>query len=451
MKIAVVGAGAGGLAAAHDLLRAGHEVVVFEASDQVGGLAGGFRQPHWNWSVEHYYHHWFASDEHVLGLIDELGWSDKVLFPWPITAAYHDGRFFALDGPLSYSFPQWNWLDRIPGAGTLARGYYAFRYPALSLIDTFRYGIAGISLLLAPSWKRFEKETAYKWLMRWMGKRNLEALWEPLLIGKFGPHYKEVNAAWFWARVKARTPRLGTFVGGFQAFMESLADRIKVEGGSIELNSAVHRVSQNENNGLTLQTEFGSQKFDQCLMTTSPAILAKVAPELPEDYLQQLLGLRSMGAVVLVLALRHQLSEQGFYWHNLPKAAGFPFLSLVEHTNFLPTEYFGGDHIVYCGDYLEVDHEYFTLSKDQLLERFLPALPKINSRFTPEWVTDSWLFRTSYAQPVPPIMHSRSIPEVETPIPGLWFASMSQVYPWDRGTNYAVEIARRTAKRMIAR
>lgn len=37
MKVAVVGAGIGGLVAAHDLTSAGHDVVVFEASDRVGG------------------------------------------------------------------------------------------------------------------------------------------------------------------------------------------------------------------------------------------------------------------------------------------------------------------------------------------------------------------------------------------------------------------------------
>ena len=153
-----------------------------------------------------------------------------------------------------------------------------------------------------------------------------------------------------------------------------------------------------------------------------------------------------MGAVVMTLSLKHQLSEQGYYWYNLPKSAGFPFLALVEHTNFLSPEHFGGDHIVYCGDYLEADHEYFQLSKDELLQRFLPALARINPRFEPGWINNSWLYRTSYAQPVPLLNHSRNIPSIQTPIPGLYFASMSQVYPWDRGTNFAVEIGRRAAK-----
>jgi protoporphyrinogen oxidase len=195
-------------------------------------------------------------------------------------------------------------------------------------------------------------------------------------------------------------------------------------------------------NGETLE-------FDQCLVTTSPGLLAKIAPDLPPTYLEKLLAMKSMGAVVMIVAMNHRLSEEGIYWHSLPKSAGFPFLSLVEHTNFISADRFGGDHIIYVGDYLEPGHEYFTLSKDELLERFLPTFSRFNPQFTSDWVRDSWMFRTPYAQPIPLLNHSSSIPSIRTPVRGLWFASMSQVYPWDRGTNFAVEIARRSAKEML--
>jgi protoporphyrinogen oxidase len=153
--------------------------------------------------------------------------------------------------------------------------------------------------------------------------------------------------------------------------------------------------------------------------------------------------------VVMVLSLKHQLSEQGYYWFNLPKSAGYPFLALVEHTNYLSPEHFGGDHILYAGDYLEPEHEYFKLSDEQLLERFLPSFQKINPKFERSWVKKVWVFKTAYAQPVPLVGHSKNIPEIQTPIAGLYFASMSQVYPWDRGTNFAVEIGRRAARLML--
>jgi len=156
-----------------------------------------------------------------------------------------------------------------------------------------------------------------------------------------------------------------------------------------------------------------------------------------------------MGAVVMVLSLKHQLSKEGYYWFNLPKEAGYPMLALVEHTNFVSKEHFGGDHIVYAGDYLEVGHEYFSMSDEELLERFMPAFKKFNPEFSREWIKKIWVTKTNYAQPVPLVNHSKNIPAIPTPIDGLYFASMSQVYPWDRGTNFAVEIGRRAARMML--
>jgi len=218
---------------------------------------------------------------------------------------------------------------------------------------------------------------------------------------------------------------------------------------TIQLSQPVESLAPHGAGQIGLIAPAGPAVYDQCLVTTSPALLARLAPALPPAYLQGLLDLKSMGAVVMVLALRQALSTQGYYWYNLPKSAGFPFLALVEHTNFVSPEHFGGDHIVYVGDYLEPEHEYFQLSQEQLLERFLPALARINPNFSSDWVRNTWLFRTHYAQPVPLVNHSRNIPAIQTPIPGLYFASMSQVYPWDRGTNFAVEIGRRAAGMML--
>ncbi len=427
MKIAIIGAGYGGMAAAYDLRKAGHDVTIFESADYVGGLASGFKEAHWDWSVEKFYHHWFQSDSHMLGLIRELGLSDKVMFPRPLTVMYDKGKFYPFDSILK-----------------------ALLFPGLGFgLDKIRFGFVGLYLRLTNNWRALEQVTADEWMMKWAGKNVYEKMWKPLLIGKFGPYYRDVNMAWMWARIKARTTRLGTFEGGFQKFADLFAEKLRGMGVDIRLGAQVKFIKRDQA-GLSIAA--GSvETFDRVLVTTSPNLLAKLCPDLPEDYLKGLLGLKSMGAVVMVFSLKHQLSTDGYYWFNLPKEAGFPMLALVEHTNYVSPEHFGGDHIVYAGDYLELGHEYFSLSDEQLLEIYLPALQKINPKFTREWVNKVWLFKTNYAQPVPLLSHSANIPDVKTPIEGLYFASMSQVYPWDRGTNFAVEIGRRAARMILGK
>ncbi len=426
MKIAIIGAGFGGMAAAYDLRKAGHQVTVFESAGHVGGLAAGFKEPHWDWSVEKFYHHWFQSDASMLGLIRELGWQDQVLFPRPYTVLLYKGQWYPFDSILK-----------------------ALLFPGLGFgLNKVRFGLVGLYLKLTNNWKGLEGHTADAWMRKWAGRAVYEGMWKPLLVGKFGPYYDQVNMAWMWARLKARTTRLGTFNGGFQRIADMLGDVLREQGVEIRLGAKVESIRRGDA-GLVLRSEAGAETFDKALVTTSPSLMARLAPDLPESYLSGLLALKSMGAVVMVLSLKRQLSEQGYYWFNLPKEEGYPFLALVEHTNFVPPEHFGGDHIVYAGDYLEVGHKYFSMSDEELLAHFTPAFKKFNPAFERDWVKKVWVNKTNYAQPVPLVNHSKNIPAIRTPIEGLYFASMSQVYPWDRGTNYAVEIGRRAARLMM--
>jgi protoporphyrinogen oxidase len=428
MKIAIIGAGFSGMAAAYDLSKAGHQVTIFESANFVGGLASGFKEPGWDWSVEKFYHHWFASDKHMLGLIKELGWEEKVIFPRPLTVMYHQGKFYPFDSIVK-----------------------ALLFPGLGFgFNKIRFGLVGLFLRLTNNWKALEKYTVDEWLRKWAGKKVYELMWEPLVIGKFGErYYKQVNMAWMWARLKARTTRLGTFMGGFQNFADLFGDRLRKMGVEIRLQTPVIRIARDEDLALVMVYGEKVEGFDKVLVTLSPEATTHLVPSLPAEYLQGLRNMKSMGALVITLALKHQLSEEGYYWYNLPKSAGYPFLALVEHTNYVGTDKFGGDHIVYMGDYLDPEHEFFHLSQDELLEKFLPSLKKFNPKFELDWVRKAWLFRTAYAQPVPLVNHSGNIPSIQTPLEGIYFASMSQVYPWDRGTNFAVEIGRKAAILML--
>ena len=428
--IAIIGAGFAGLSAAWDLAKAGQKVSIFEASAEPGGLASGFKEPHWDWSVERFYHHWFQTDSNLLGLIDELGWADEVVFPRPISVMYYRGKFYP--------------FDSIPAA---------LAYPGLGFgINKIRFGLVGLYLKLTNNWRTLEKTTTDAWMRKFAGNKVYESMWQPMMIGKFGETWHDkVNMAWMWARIHVRTSRLGTFKGGFQVFANKFAAKLAEKGVEICYNTRVSSLQRLEDGRISVRFADGGEekRFDQVLVTLSPGMMAKMAPDLPSDYLAGLLKLKSMGAVVMTVSIKHPLSPEGYYWYNIPKQAGFPFLSLVEHTNFLKPEYFGGDHILYIGDYLETDHPNFTKSDEELAEEFLPHLKKINPAFNRNWVNKIWVSKTSYAQPIPLLNHSANIPPIETPIPNLYFASMSQVYPWDRGTNFAVEIGRRAAKLML--
>ena len=430
--IGIIGAGPAGMSAAWDFAAAGHDVTVYEAESGPGGLAGGFRDENWDWSLEKFYHHWFETDAEIFRLAEELGVRDKLIFPRPKTSYWIDGKILRSEiSPSAIFLP-------------------------LAPIAKIRFGLAGLFLKFTPDWRSLEKVTAHEWFERYMGRGGYDKFFRPLLIGKFGDEYQKINMAWMWARIHARSLRLGTFEGGFQAFLDLFADRLRTRGVTLHFNAPVERIGQQDGKP-TLTANGETRAFDAVLSTSSPGLLLKLAPDLRESpYGQQAAELKSMGAICVVLAVKQQLLTDGTYWLNLPatspdkQASRFPFLALVEHTNWMERAHYGGDCILYCGDYVPRDHEYFTLSDDELVERFIAALPTINPDFSPDWIRKTWVFRAPYAQPIPYVNHSEKIPPLKTPLNGVWWASMSQVYPWDRGTNFAVEIGRRVAREMLA-
>lgn len=426
-RVGIIGAGVAGLAAAYDLTRQGYSVTLFEGAPVAGGLASGFKASTWEWPLERFYHHLFTSDSDIIQLTREIGASDLLLFRRPTTSMWYQGKPYAFDSPLRLlAFPHLDWINKF-------RMGFVFAY--------LRY--------VSKNWRAFEQTTSDAWLRRWMGPRGYDMLWQPMLEGKFSDHYQEVNLAWFWARIVKRSPSLGYYKGGFQAFVDALVKQVTAQGADVQLNARVTHVRPSADRTLVLTHAGGEQTFDAVIATVSPGLLTRLAPDLPAAYLAQLGQLKSMGAVVVTLALKHSLMKD-VYWLNIPKAEGFPFLALVEHTNYMETAHYGGDHIIYLGDYLDPSHRYFSLSDQELLDTFLPALTRVNPDFRPDWVRESWIHKATYAQPVPPVNYSALIPPLQTPIPGLFFASMSQVYPWDRGTNYAVEIGRQVAKKVMA-
>ncbi len=429
-KIAIIGCGISGMTLALRLQTAGYAVEIFEKEFNPGGIARGFKAEGWRDSVEFFYHHWFKKDSDLLGLIAELGLSERVVFRTPKTVMYHKGKFYP--------------FDSIPAA---------IAYPGLGYgLHKLRFGLAGVYLRLTKNWEALEKVTAKEWMTKYAGEFAYKTMWEPMMVGKFGSKYADkVSMAWLWARIYSRTTSLGTFDGGMQDLYDLFAERLTGLGTVIHYGSEVRKLRKQESG--KYEIIIGDKTigpFDKVIVTTSPQSMLSLCEKLPKAYEKQLSSLKHLGAVVLCVRLKKPLSPQGYYWYNLPKNEGYPFLALVEHTNYVPRDHYNNETIVYAGDYLPAGHPYYSMSEQELLKKLIPGFRKINPEFSEDWIIDVSKYQVDYAQPVPFVNHSRAIPAMKTPLEGLYFISMSQVYPWDRGMNFAVRLANDLAKQIVA-
>jgi protoporphyrinogen oxidase len=427
LKIGIVGGGVAGMAAAYRLIEKGHHVSLYEASPFLGGLVrtfdvGGGR-------LEAFYHHLFSTDTTIVKLIEELGLGDKMAWIESKVGFYHGGKLY----------------DFITPADLL-------KFTPVPFFDRLRMGLMALHLRRQNDGTRYESISAETWIKRYMGKGAYDAVWGPLLRGKFGDAHDQLAMVWLWNKIHLRfasrkgvsqKERLGYLMGSFGLYIDELERRLRASAlAGIHTGQAVEGIAIDDGRARGIMIGGQRVEFDAVIACMPAHVFAKLVPQLPDAYMHKLTGTRWQWAMCYIMALDRPLSRM--YWMNIADDE-IPFIACIEHTNFIPKENYGGKHIVYLSNYLRPDHPYFAMDIEQIEREYLPHLTKINPAFSPDWITDRWLFKGPYAQPVVTIGYKEQIPEHRTPIGGLYLATMSQIYPEDRGQNYSIKMGQQVA------
>ena len=429
--VIIIGAGFAGLSAALELSRAGHMVTVLEAEQSIGGLAGSFvLNGH---KLEKFYHHWFTSDREIDNLASSLLLSDRVISRPTRTGTYYANSVFRLSRPLDL-----------------------LRYRPLGLTDRLRLGYSVLAARRLRDWHQLEHRTAMEWMTETSGKRVYATVWQPLLEGKFGPYAPEISAVWLWNKLVLRGSSRGRrgeevlryFKGGFVQLAEAMAAEISRRGGRVLLNANVRElIIDNEKriSGVRYGTE--AVLADAVIATMAlPLFASLVEPLVSSTYASSLRKIGYLSNRCLVLALDRPLSST--YWMNVADPS-FPFVGLIEHTNLDEPQHYGGDSIVYLSKYISSDSELVSLSDEDYLTYAIPFIRRIFPDFSRDWILQFKTHFARYAQPIVVREYGRLLPSMSTPIENLFLCTMAQIYPEDRGTNYAVREGRKVARLVI--
>jgi protoporphyrinogen oxidase len=425
-RIVIVGGGFTGLAAAYELAQRDLSPTIIEQDNELGGLAGTFAIG--GSRVERFYHHWFMSDRHVMDLVAELGLGDH-LIPRPVgTGTFYANSLFRLSSPLDL-----------------------LKFKPLSLIDRLRLGMLVPAARSIRTWQELDDRPAAAWLRETCGDTVYRVVWEPLLRGKFGEHAETVSAAWFWSKLRLRggsrsrdgREQLVYFKGGFAVLADEMARTVAAAGGRVVTGTKVTAIETAQERIRGVHAGGSFYPADAVILTTPlPEAARLLSGVAPGAFVRSLQRIRFLANRCLVLELDRSLSE--LYWINVNDPS-FPFVGAIEHTNFADPASYGGRHIVYLSRYCAPGDPFLELDLAEATAFTLPHLARMFPSFDPAMILRAHSWQADYAQPIVEVGYSKLVPGHETPIRGLYLATMAQVYPEDRGTNYAIRDGRKVA------
>ena len=441
-RVCIIGAGLTGLVAARRLIDSGFDVVILESTPEPGGMVSSF--PMGSDRIEHIYHHIFTSDQHLIQLTDELGLRDRLEWHRTRDALYEQGRLFPFSSPLDL-----------------------LRYSTIPLVQRLKTGLAVLKAGRINDWLPMEKQTAADWLKANSGSQAYEKLWRPLLRSKFDTDADEVSAVWIWNKFKLRglsrdqktgREKLGYMHGSFSMIVDGLVQSFRQKGGVLFPGHTAMNISRE-----TGRTGSGLPEYrvscilencstveimaDAVIATLSGRQFASITTslELPDEYLKKVRAIHYKGDLCMILRLRSSLSP--YYWTTV--CDDLPFVAVIEHSRLTGPDRYGG-HVVYLTRYLNVTDHLWTCPDSDIFRLFSEGLASMYPHFNPLDVIDWRLRRTRYAQPVIYRHYSGQMPPLDTPEPGVKLAGTAQIYPEDRGMNYAIRLGYQAAESAAA-
>ncbi|MEI6533304.1 MAG: FAD-dependent oxidoreductase [Candidatus Roizmanbacteria bacterium] len=430
MKIAVLGGGFTGLTSAYYLTKKGHAVTLYESNLELGGLANGFYSKGWEWPLERAYHHIFASDSDILNFAKEIGF-DKFFFKSPETSSI-------------YEIPnKKNQYNIVP----IDSPFDFLQFPYLSMPEKVRAASVLAFIKLSPHLPIYDELTCYEFLEKFMGKKAWETLFGQLFRKKYGKYAEKVLASFIWTRIKKRTKKLGYVEGGFQSFIDYIAQTDIDQGAVIRTGYRVRSI-QKKSSGFFVgfensMGEQGSDVFDTIISTLPTPILTKVSTDVfPTHYIKQLNKIEYLNAGCLILETKEPLLEKTYWLNNCIQ--DIPFMFIGQHTNFIDKSHYGGNHIAYVARYPDDNDPFIKMERDEAVKYIAPYVLKLTGKKDLTLIRSYW-FRAHYAQPIFSKEFVKNKPDFITPDKNIFIANLDMTYPNDRGTNYAVALGKQVA------
>ena len=353
MKVGIIGGGILGVSLGYFLSQQGCLVDIYEASPEIGGLAGQITLEDGT-SVDRFYHAILSSDSHLLQLCKELGISERLRFNQTKMGFFHQGAIHPMNDIIDF-----------------------LRFPPLGWIDRFRLGLTILYAQFVREWNTLESINVERWLVRLSGEKTYQNIWRPMLKAKFDGGFEQTPATYIWARlVRMKSTRSGAnqkeeagyLQGGYPTLLSAMVEKIKATGGKLFIKQPVREIVIDHQCTAGLRIGGDIVSYDAVVSTAQLPLFRRLLPGVDGRYLESLDKIEYLGVVCMLLALDRPLS--GFWTLNLTDDR-YPFTGVIETTSYIDPQDVGGYHLVYLPKYTQPGSRWQTASDDELKESWL--------------------------------------------------------------------------------
>lgn len=426
-RIAVIGAGPMGLAAAYVAARACAQVTVFERDDRIGGMSAfidfaGTR-------IERYYHFICKPDQTTFDYLKEFGLEHTLRWTETKMGFYFNGRLYDWGHPRAL-----------------------LTFPGLGLIDKIRYGLHVMKAKGVDDWRPYDAFSSTQWLKQSIGERAYDVLWRSLFHFKFYELQDQLSASWLGTRIKRValsrkslfTEEMGYLVGGSEVLLDAVHDRLRKLGGEVRLNAGVEQVCIEGGGGAArasgVKVNGEVLPFDRVISTIPLPYLVRVMPDLPADERAKVAAIKNVGVVCVLLKLKQPFTRN--FWMNINDPR-IEIPGLIEYTNLNPLD---GTSIIYAPYYMPQTHPKYRRDFQTFIDETLGYMKLIRPDFDPAaQVLASTASRYEFAQTVCSPGFYDALPPMRSKVRGLYMADTSHYYPEDRSISESVRIGTQLA------
>jgi len=414
LRVAVLGGGICGLAAAHRLVRAGARVTLLEGSDQLGGLGTFF--PWRDGWVERFYHCVMPSDDDLLGLLGELGLREGVRWRRTRMGMVVDRRHHPFNSALDL-----------------------LRFTPLTLRERVRFGVVSLLLRRLGRGRDLDRLRTEDWLREVYGDRVWDRLLAPMFGSKFGAAFGDVPALYLWQRLgrESNVSVRGYPEGGYKSVIDALRSSIEDAGGVVRTSAPVHRLTVGAGRALATTADGATTEADRVISTLPLPVLRQVAdgdlaglvPDVELPY---------QGVVNALFFLKRPLT--GHYWAPVVRS-GTDFDGVVEMSALAGT--FAGRHLVYAMRYTDRASALYREPEGRIAARWTKQLVGLYPDLTSADVDDVRVFKAPFVEPVYPLGYLARQPPVRIAGTPVLLATTAHVYPSVTSWNSGVALANR--------